>query len=304
MRNDRHTRVLHSDGMTLATATDPSTVIDLLARGSDYRDGWIPIQGKVDSGFDLPRPPVALEDLVSPAPPNGAALKAARNQLARLQKKSDVEILSIFSDRYPRRLQDLNGRPSLLFVQGKWVEPSIPVLAIAGAREAGPEARTSAYEVGRIVTQAGHVIVSGLAAGIDSCAHHGAIDAGGRTIAVMGTGLGLISPRSNSQLARRITRQGALVSQFPPGHAPTKTSFPARNAVIAGLADVSLLVEMRERSGSRIEANCSLRQGKPTLLWAPQLGSHRWARDLATEGGATFVSSADEVLEVLNRCHL
>lgn len=304
MRDDRHTRVLHSDGMSLTTATDPSTVIDLLVTGSDYRDGWIPVQGKVDSGFDLPRPPVAPEELVSPAPPNGAAVTAARNQLARLQKQSDVEILSVFSDRYPRRLQDLNGRPSLLFVQGEWDEPSIPALAIAGAREAGPEAQNSAYEVGRIVAQAGHVIVSGLAVGIDSCAHHGAIDGGGRTIAVMGTGLGVISPRSNTPLARRITRQGALVSQFPPGHAPTKTTFPARNAVIAGLADVSLLVEMNERSGSRIEANCSLRQGKPTLLWAPRLASYQWAKDLATEGGATFVSSVDEVLEALDRCHL
>ncbi len=144
------------------------------------------------------------------------------------------------------------------------------------------------------------MIVSGLAAGIDAAGHRGALEGGGETIAVMGTGLGQVFPREHRMLAEQIASQGALVTQFPPMYPPTKTTFPARNVLIAGLSDVSLLVEMNEHSGTRIEADCALAQGKRVLLWAPELKSQGWALRFADLPGVSFVDTAEDVLAELS----
>jgi DNA processing protein len=116
----------------------------------------------------------------------------------------------------------------------------------------------------------------------------------------MGTGLGKVFPSQHRALAKRIARQGALVTQFPPRYPPSKTTFPARNALIAGLSDVSLLIELKEHSGTRIEADCALAQGKRVLLWAPTLETHAWAQRFAENPQVAFVGNPDEVLAELS----
>jgi DNA processing protein len=116
----------------------------------------------------------------------------------------------------------------------------------------------------------------------------------------MGTGLGRVFPQEHRMLAEQIARQGALLTQFPPMYPPTKTTFPARNVLIAALSDVSLLIEMNEHSGTRIEADCALAQGKRVLLWAPELESQAWARRFAEQPRVIFVETADDVLAELS----
>jgi DNA processing protein len=225
-----------------------------------------------------------------------AALGAARRQL-------DLRVLDVRSSTYPAALAGLDGRPALMFLRGELVDARNRSFAIVGSRKPSEAGREAARRLAKDLALAGSLVVSGLAAGIDTAAHEGALDAGGLTLAIMGTGPAHISPSENRHLAERILARGGLLTQFPPGSGPTKTSFPARNALIAGMSTVSVLVEMSERSGTRIEANCAIAQGKQVLLWEPILGELPWAKDFATQPKVGFVSTSHEVIEIAGRCH-
>ena len=144
-------------------------------------------------------------------------------------------------------------------------------------------------------------IVSGLADGVDTAAHRGALDAYGYTVAVMGTGIERVYPQSNRALAAAIGRVGTLVSQFPPSAPPTRTSFLLRNHVIAAMSDASLVMDGEERSGSRYEVERAISYGRPVLAWAPALGHRRWVKDLVDAGSMYLVESVADVREHLAR---
>jgi DNA processing protein len=271
----------------------------LLVAGREHRDAWLPLRGTRNSGFKIPGKSAGLvESAVLTA--DVGLQDEARREIQDLLSDSEVRVIPAVSPNYPTRLRDLDGRPALLFVQGSLMEPLLPPLAIVGSRNASRAGLRGAREVARAAAAAGHEIISGLAAGIDSSGHQGALDGGGRTIAVMGTGLGRVFPGENRVLAETIAQNGALVTQFPPTYPPTKTTFPARNALIAALSDVSLLIEMNENSGTRIEANCAIAQGKRVLLWAPTLEPNAWARRFADQPHVAFVETPDDVLSELS----
>jgi DNA processing protein len=283
--------------------TVPLTQLDqiamLLIAGRNHRDSWLPLLGTRKSGFSHPEgtlDPERLAVLIA----DQSQLEEVRPEIQELLSDREVRVIPASSTDYPRRLRDLDGRPALLFVRGDLGKPSTTALAIVGSRDASQVGVEAARMVAERAAAAGHTIVSGLAAGIDSASHRGALDGGGRTIAVMGTGLGEVYPSRNRGLADRIARQGALLTQFPPMHPPTKTTFPARNVLIAGLSDVSLVVEMKEHSGTRIEVNCAIMQGRRVLLWAPILESQAWARRLAEQPHVEFVKTHDDVLAELS----
>jgi DNA processing protein len=214
--------------------------------------------------------------------------------------ESPYTVVAATSPRYPTRLRSVRDRPLLLYVKGKLPPSDEKSLAIVGSREASREGLTAAFEVAAAVAASGHPVVSGLATGTDTAAHNGALSVGGVTVAVMGTGIDLVYPRDNAALAQRIAEAGAVVSQFAPGQRPSRTTFPARNAVIAGLADASLLIELKERSGTRIEADQTLLQGKPVWLWGPIMRRAQWAHQFAEHPGVSFVDSIDEVINALS----
>jgi DNA processing protein len=270
-------------------------IAELVVAGKSHRDAWLPIVGKRKSGFSNPEGSVDLANLEMPtnAP---EMLNEVRRDVRALLRDPSVRIIVADSIYYPRRLSDLDGHPAVLFVRGDFCESSESTLAIVGSRAASEAGLRAAQLVAGVAAEMGHVIVSGLALGIDSAGHLGALNAGGQTIAVMGTGLGQLSPIQHQELAHRIVQQGALLTQFPPKHPPTKTTFPARNVLIAGLSDVSLVIEMNERSGTRIEADCAIAQGKRVLLWAPILEPHDWARKIAEHPQVAFVETEEEVL--------
>ncbi|HEV2414735.1 MAG TPA: DNA-processing protein DprA [Candidatus Dormibacteraeota bacterium] len=189
-----------------------------------------------------------------------------------------------------------------LRTRGRWPPPEGPRVAIVGSRRPTPYGESVAEELALDLARAGVVIVSGLALGIDAAAHRGALNAGGVTIAVMGTGVDVIYPAAHALLAESILKGGgALVSEFPDGTAPRRHNFPARNHTMAALSDVVVVVEAAETSGALITAEAALDLHKevmavPGSVFSPQsVGTHGLLRD-----GAGLVQNARDVLSVLN----
>jgi DNA processing protein len=189
-----------------------------------------------------------------------------------------------------------------LRTRGRWPPPEGPRAAIVGSRRPTPYGEAVAEELALELARAGVVIVSGLAVGIDAAAHRGALNAGGVTVAVMGTGVDIIYPAAHTVLAEAILAGGgALVSQFPDGTAPRRHNFPARNYTMAAIADVVVVVEAAEGSGALITAEAALDLHKevmavPGSVFSPQsVGTHGLLRD-----GAGLVQNARDVLAILN----
>ncbi|MGH8294894.1 MAG: DNA-processing protein DprA, partial [Steroidobacteraceae bacterium] len=201
---------------------------------------------------------------------------------------------------YPPQLAATRGPPAALYVEGDAAVLKAPQLAMVGARRASPLGRTVARELAGALAQAGLTITSGLAAGIDAASHDGALAAGGRTVAVLGTGLDRLYPLENAALAQRIRTAGALVSEFPPGTGPQRQNFPRRNRVISGLALGTLVVEAAHGSGSLITAQQALEQGREVFAVPGSIrnplsrGCHRLIRD-----GAHLVEEPRDVLAQL-----
>jgi DNA processing protein len=192
--------------------------------------------------------------------------------------------------------------PEGLRSRGHWPPPKGPRAAIVGSRRPSPYGEAVAEQLSTELAQAGVVVVSGLAIGIDSAAHRGAINGGGITVAVMGTGVDIVYPAVNLKLAEEIIAAGgALVSQFPDGTLPRRHNFPARNHTIAALSDVVVVVEAAEASGALITAEAALDLHKEvmavpgSIFSALSVGAHSLIRD-----GAGLVQNARDVLAVLH----
>lgn len=182
----------------------------------------------------------------------------------------------------------------LLYVAGT-VEPGdARAVAITGTRRPTPRALARAHRAAAALTDAGITVVSGLAAGIDTAAHSATLDAGGRTIGVIATGLRHGYPADNADLQARIAREGAVITQFAPNTRPTRRNFAIRNAVTAGIALATLLVEATRDSGSLITARHALRYGRPVYLPASLL-EHDWACELAGQPGVRVIDDPQQI---------
>lgn len=199
---------------------------------------------------------------------------------------------------YPELLGQIPGPPERLYVAGNLDALHMPSLAIVGSRNPTSQGRRNAYEFARYLGRSGFCIVSGLAQGIDTAAHEGALDGGAMTIAFLGHGIDRVYPPSNRELAARIAMQGALCSEFVMGTAPRREHFPVRNRLISGLSLGTLVVEAATRSGSLISARLAGEQGReifaiPGSIHNPlSRGCHRLIRQGAklVESGADIVS--------------
>jgi DNA processing protein len=202
--------------------------------------------------------------------------------------------------RYPATLAAIHDPPPELWVQGHVNALSSPSVAVVGSRVASPHALEVSRRLGADLARRGMTVVSGMARGVDSAAHRGALEAGGVTVAVLGCGVDIVYPREHRALAERIRERGALVSEFPPGMPPLKQNFPQRNRIISGLSLAVVVVEAAEGSGSLITADFALEQGRAVLavpgnvLGGRNYGAHALLRD-----GAKLVECADDILEEL-----
>ncbi len=203
--------------------------------------------------------------------------------------------------RFPARLAEIPDPPLLLFVQGSIQSLSADSLAIVGGREASGAGQRFATMVAQQLSDAGLAIVSGLALGIDTAAHIGALKGASPTIAVLGSGHERLYPARNISLAHTIVQQGgAIVSEYPPHFGPTRYRFPERNRIVSGLALGTLVIEARAKSGSLITASYALEQGREVMAVPGPVSSHlsRGGHALIRDGAA-LIENAEDVLSAL-----
>jgi DNA processing protein len=202
---------------------------------------------------------------------------------------------------YPPSLAAIIDPPPVLWTRGSIEALRLPAIAIVGSRAASPYALDVAERLAAELARRGIAIVSGLARGVDSAAHRGALSAAGSTIAVLGCGADIMYPAEHAPLARSIEPRGLIVSELAPGTLPLPQFFPQRNRIISGLSRAVVVVEAGERSGSLITARCALEQGRDVLavpgnvLSGRNRGGHALLRD-----GARIVETADDILEELH----
>jgi DNA processing protein len=230
------------------------------------------------------------------ASPDARAIDAALDWL----QDRHHHIVCWGEDDFPEMLAEIPGPPLLLYVNGDPGVLGLPSLAIIGSRNPTRGGVRNARDFARHLARQGFAVVSGLAQGIDAAAHRGALDAGGKTVALLGTGIDRVYPAGNRDLAHEIAATGAIVSEYPLGAAPERWHFPERNRLISGLSLGTLVIEAARRSGSLITARLAGEQGReifalPGSIHNPLArGCHALIRQ-----GAKLVENADDILAEL-----
>jgi DNA processing protein len=211
-----------------------------------------------------------------------------------------MDCIHLGNAEYPRLLAEISDPPACVWTRGNRAAFTSIGVAVIGARAASQEGLTAAYEIAFDLARAGIVVISGLARGVDSSAHQGALDGGGKTIAVLGTGIDVVYPSENAELSQQITESGLLVTEFPPGSSPEDWHFPRRNRIISGLSKAVVVVEAREKSGSLITARLAADQGRDVMAVPGTFvgGRNRGANALLRDG-AKLVESAVDILQEL-----
>jgi DNA processing protein len=211
-----------------------------------------------------------------------------------------VTLVTFVDDNYPSRLLNIYDPPPLLYVKGELRQEDSLAIAVVGSRFASHYGKSAAENISRDLVQEGLTIVSGMARGIDTCAHRGALAAGGRTIAVLGCGIAVNYPIENKKLKEVIASQGAVLSEFPMATPPAPSHFPMRNRIISGMSLGVVVVEASHRSGSLITARLALEQGRDVFAVPGSIdslrsrGTHKLIKD-----GAKLVEDAQDIVPEL-----
>jgi DNA processing protein len=262
---------------------------------------WLALFGDIKTLFSATSSDLAAAHLTPPQiySLQHPAWHAAEKDLNWCEN-NHCQIISLLDPRYPKLLHEIPDKPLLLYVRGN---PQLLVesqCAIVGSRHPTPAGRELAQYFAQTLVKAGLHVTSGLALGIDAASHRGALAAGGKTLAVFGTGLNCIYPASNRKLAEEIISNGALISEFSPHEPPRAKNFPRRNRIISGLSLGVLVVEAALRSGSLITARCATEQGREVFAMPGSIhnplarGCHHLIRQ-----GAKLVETAEDILEEL-----
>ena len=230
-------------------------------------------------------------------------IKKAEKELLRAEKLG-VKVVPLCSDAYPPLLKEIQQPPIVLYVVGKL--PEEPCVAVIGSRRCSDYGRRTAFKVAKFLSESGICVVSGLAYGVDSAAHRGALAGEGKTLAVLGSGVDVVHPRGNRELAKRIVEEGgALISEFPLGTSPSKETFPRRNRIVSGLSYAVVVVEAGERSGTNVTVGYALEQGRTVFAVPGNVDSpfSRGTNKLLKEGAVPLISPEDifEELPFLKR---
>ena len=205
------------------------------------------------------------------------------------------KFVTLVDHEYPSQLRDTKDAPPLLFYQGD-LRTHDEGVCIVGSRNVSSWGLKVASEAARLAVDMGLTVVSGLASGIDTAAHRSALAVGGRTVAVIGTGIDRSYPAANKELQAQIATEGLVITQFLPGSAPTQQSFPMRNVTMSGYGLCTVVVEASERSGTRIQARAALQHGRAVALSEKVATTTKWGADMA-ERSNTFVFSSPQDLE-------
>lgn len=223
------------------------------------------------------------------------------NKLFKEINANEIQLITWEDPNYPARLREITQPPPILYIKGNLIEEDAWAVAVVGTRRVTAYGRQVAEEIGSFLAQNGITVVSGLARGVDGIAHQAALNAGGRTLAVLGSGVNQIYPPEHRKLAENIIQSGALISDYSPDTPPEGSNFPPRNRIISGLSMATIVIEAGKTSGALITANFALEQGReifalPGNIYAPQSkGTNR----LIQKGAHPLLHPRD-ILEVLD----
>lgn len=280
-------------GLSLLPGIGPARFHRLLERCGDPERAWRAAESElVAVGVESRNLPALLERRKT------LSLDHELEKLTRL----GVSVLSVYDPDYPPRLKEIFTPPPLLYVRGTLTETDTQAIGVVGTRSPSVYGKELAARIVPQLVGAGLTIVSGLARGIDSVAHHAALQAGGRTVAVLGCGIDVVYPAENRRLYERIAEQGAVVTEYPLGTKPDAFNFPARNRIISGLSLGTVVIEAQHGSGALITADYANEQSREIFAFpgrATDRGSSG-CNQLIRDGRAKLVTSVDDILAELD----
>ncbi|RKU13215.1 DNA-protecting protein DprA [Candidatus Poribacteria bacterium] len=253
------------------------------------------LQATPDELEKIDQLPPALRDLLQHKPTQYPVERELE-----LINEYGCQVVTLYDAAYPQCLKEIDTPPLVLYIRGKLTPEDSVSLSIVGSRDAKDYGRKVSYRLSYQLAQHGLTVVSGLAKGIDTSAHRGALEAGGRTVAVMGSGLSFIYPATNRDLAEKITESGALISEFPMQVKPKPRNFPRRNRIISGLTLGTVVVEASNRSGALITARLAGEQGREVFAVPGEIfselstGTHKLINN-----GAKLINTVDDLLNEL-----
>jgi DNA processing protein len=230
----------------------------------------------------------------------GKSLELAQQECGKAVE-ARARIISLSDPEYPARLKEIYDPPVVLFVKGSVEVLAQPGIAVVGTRHPTPYGSGMAERLSTDLASRGLVIISGLARGVDTASHRGAVAAKGKTVAVLGTGIDVMYPKENSRLAEQIVALGgALITEFPVGTSPTPQNFPIRNRIISGMSAGVLVVEAAEYSGTRITSRCALEQNRDVYAVPGNVtNKNSWGPNTLIKQGAKLVATWEDVWEEL-----
>lgn len=216
--------------------------------------------------------------------------------------RAGTRFLSILSHEYPARVRSIREAPPFLTARGTLPRNGSELaISVVGSRKASDRGRQMAYAIATGLARAGHTVLSGLAAGIDGTAHQAALDSGGRTVALIGTGVNRHYPAENRELQRRIEREGLVLSQFWPDGPPQAHNFLMRNAVMSGYGRATVVVEAGEKSGARAQARMAVEHGRPVILTDQVVEQNEWPRTILGRPRVYVAGSVGDVLDSIDK---
>ena len=280
-------------GLSLLPGIGPARFHRLLAHFEDPERAWRASERElVALGVDAKTLPLLLEKRRS------LSLDHEMEKVERLE----VTVLTLHDPAYPLRLKEIYNPPPVLYVKGEMTRQDDQSVAVVGTRTPTVYGKELAGRIVPELVRSGLTIMSGMARGIDSLAHHAALNAGGRTIAVLGSGIDVIYPAENRGLFHRIVQQGAVITEYPLGTKPDAFNFPARNRIISGLCLGTVVIEAQHGSGALITADYALEQNREVFAFPGRATDHgsSGCNRLIREGRAKLVTSTDDILEELD----
>jgi DNA processing protein len=290
-------RSSYADAMGGDAAAEQAALVALL-RTRPGRLGWPEITAQVlEAGSAL----AVWTRLVPPALV-GAAPDETERAAADLKQWASrgLIVCTVLDARYPARLRAVHQAPPILFGRGTMV-PDDPAVSVVGSRNASERGLAMAAGIARVLAGRGVTVTAGLALGIDTAAHRAALAAGGRTVAIIGTGIHRVYPAGNRALHQEIAARGLLLSQFWPDAPAQRHTFLMRNATMSGYGLATVVVEAGEHSGARAQARIAVEHGRPVILTDLVVQRNEWARVLVTRPGVQVADSLDTVTEIVGR---
>ncbi|WP_207386454.1 DNA-processing protein DprA [Protofrankia symbiont of Coriaria ruscifolia] len=295
----RGAHVHYADGVAEPGIEERAELVALL-RQRPRGLTWLQLAGAVleNGSATAARAQLAAESLFGDDD-HAMLLDEARDEV-RGWHAAGLEFLSIVDERYPARVRDIHEAPPFLFARGRLLVND-KAASVVGSRKASERGLKMARSIADALVSMDLTVVAGLAAGIDTAAHETTLARGGRTVAVIGTGINRCYPAGNRRLQERIAKTGLVLSQFWPDAPPQQHNFPMRNAVMSGYGITTIVVEAGEHSGARIQARMAVHHGRPVILTDLVVNSTEWGRELVGRPDVYVVSSIAEVRAVVEQ---